>query len=42
LTLKAGGNFVAGERWVGSGTVACGAVLIPVAGNGTTKSLNGV
>ena len=42
LTLNAGSNFVAGERWVGSGTVACGAVLIPVEGSGTTKSLNGV
>ncbi len=42
LTLSAGSNFVAGERWEGSGTVACGAVLIPVSGSGTTKSLNGV
>jgi hypothetical protein len=42
LTLTAGGNFVAGERWVGSGMVACGATMIPVSGNGTTKSLNGV
>ena len=42
LTLTAGGDFVAGERWVGSGIVACGAVLIPVSGSGTTKSLNGV
>jgi hypothetical protein len=42
LTLTAGGNFLAGERWVGSGTVSCGAVLIPVEGSGTTKSVNGV
>ena len=42
LTLTAGGNFIPGERWVGSGLVACGAVLIPVTGSGTTKSLNGV
>ena len=42
LTLTAGGNFNAGERWVGSGIVACGATLIPVSGSGTTKSLNGV
>jgi hypothetical protein len=42
LTLLAGGSFLAGERWVGSGTVACGLALIPVSGSGTTKSLNGV
>lgn len=42
LTLTAGGDFVAGERWIGSGIVVCGAVLIPVTGSGTTKSLNGV
>jgi hypothetical protein len=42
LTLTAFGGFVAGERWVGSGTIACGDVLIPVSGSGTTKSLNGV
>ena len=42
LTISAGGDFVAGERWDGSGTVFCGAVPIPVAGSGTTKSLNGV
>jgi hypothetical protein len=42
LTLTASGSFLAGERWVGSGTVACGDVLIPVSGSGTTKSLNGV
>jgi hypothetical protein len=42
LTLVANGSFLAGERWVGSGMVACGAVPIPVSGSGTTKSLNGV
>lgn len=42
LTLSAASDFIAGERWEGSGTVACGAVLIPVSGGGTTKSLNGV
>lgn len=42
LTVSAGGDFVAGERWDGSGTVYCGAVPVPVAGSGTTKSLNGV
>jgi hypothetical protein len=42
LTLTAFGGFVAGERWVGSGVVACGDVLIPVSGSGTTKSVNGV
>jgi hypothetical protein len=42
LTLSAGGNFISGERWVGSGIVSCGAVLIPVSGSGTTKSVNGV
>jgi hypothetical protein len=42
LTLTAGGNFLAGERWEGSGIVSCGAVMIQVAGSGTTKSVNGV
>jgi hypothetical protein len=42
LTLTAGGNFNAGERWIGSGFFVCGAVTIPVSGAGTTKSLNGV
>jgi hypothetical protein len=41
LTLSAGSNFLAGERWEGSGIVACGAVMIPVSGSGTTKSVNG-
>jgi hypothetical protein len=35
-------SFLPGERWVGSGTIACGAVLIPVAGSGQTKALSGV
>jgi len=42
LTASAGSNMIAGERWVGSGIVACGATLIPVSGSGQTKSLNGV
>jgi hypothetical protein len=43
LSLSAGASgFLAGERWVGSGQIACGAVVVPVAGAGTTKSLNGV
>jgi hypothetical protein len=42
LTLTAGGNFNAGERWVGSGFFVCGAVVVPVAGGGQTVSLNGV
>ena len=35
-------SFLAGERWVGSGLVACGTFTIPVQGSGMTKSLNGV
>ena len=43
LTLSAGASgFLAGEKWVGSGLIACGTVVVPVAGSGTTKSLNGV
>jgi hypothetical protein len=43
LTLFAGSSsFLAGERWVGSGLVACGPFMIPVQGSGMTKSLNGV
>jgi len=43
LTLSAGASgFLAGEKWVGSGLIACGTVIVPVAGSGTTKSLNGV
>jgi hypothetical protein len=43
LTLSAGASgFLAGEKWVGSGQIACGAVVVPVAGSGTTKSLNGL
>jgi hypothetical protein len=43
LTVRVNGSsFLAGERWVGSGTVDCGAITIPVTGSGQTKSLNGV
>jgi hypothetical protein len=35
-------SFLAGEQWVGSGTVFCGAIAIPVTGSGQAKSLNGV
>jgi hypothetical protein len=42
LTLSAGSNFIAGERWVGSGLVACGSFVIPVEGSGTTHSQTGV
>jgi hypothetical protein len=35
-------SFLAGEAWIGSGHIACGEVVVPVAGNGRTKSLNGV
>jgi hypothetical protein len=42
LTLTAGGNFNAGERWVGSGFFVCGTVVVPVEGSGQTVSLNGV
>ena len=43
LTLSAGASgFLAGERWVGSGLIACGTAIVPVSGSGTTKSLNGV
>jgi hypothetical protein len=43
LTLSAGASgFLAGEKWVGSGQIACGTVVVPVVGSGTTKSLNGV
>ena len=42
-TLFAGSSsFLAGERWVGSGLIACGPFMIPVQGSGMTKSLNGV
>jgi hypothetical protein len=40
--LAASGSFLAGEQWVGSGTILCGAVAIPVEGQGQTKSLNGI
>jgi hypothetical protein len=43
LTLDiASSSFLAGDRWTGSGDIACGAVVIPVAGSGQTKSLNGL
>jgi hypothetical protein len=43
LTIEAAmSSFLAGERWVGTGTVNCGAVAIPVTGSGQTKSPNGV
>ena len=42
LTLTAGGNFLAGESWVGNGFVACGAVVIPVSGSGQTIAQTGV
>ena len=35
-------SFLAGERWVGSGHIACGELVLPVSGSGQTKSLNGV
>lgn len=42
LTVSAGSSsFLAGDRWVGSGTVTCGPTVIPVTGSGTTKSVNG-
>ena len=31
------GAFSPGYRWVGTGTVTCGPVVIPVTGSGTTK-----
>lgn len=36
------GGFRPGYTWIGSGVVTCGAVTIPIAGTGTTKSVNGV
>jgi hypothetical protein len=42
LVVTTEGNFVPGESWVGDGLVACGAVLIPVTGQGQTKALTGV
>ena len=36
------GGFRPGYAWTGSGVVTCGAVVIPIAGTGTTKSVNGV
>jgi hypothetical protein len=40
--VAAASSFLAGERWTGTGTVNCGAVVIPVAGSGQAKSPNGV
>ena len=43
LTLQANsGGFLAGEQWVGSGSIACGAVVIPVEGSGQAKSVTGL
>jgi plastocyanin len=43
LTVRVNSSsFLAGERWIGSGTVNCGTILIPVSGSGQAKSLNGV
>jgi hypothetical protein len=42
MVLTAFGNFVPGDRWVGSGLVACGASVIPVEGSGVTMSQTGV
>jgi hypothetical protein len=43
LSLSAGASgFLAGEKWFGSGQIACGSVVVPVVGSGMTKSLNGV
>ena len=42
LTLTAGGNFVAGDAWVGDGFVSCGPFVIPVSGSGQTMSQNGL
>lgn len=36
------GAFLPGDGWVGSGTITCGTVLIPVSGSGQAKSPNGV
>jgi hypothetical protein len=42
LVLQTGASsFLPGEQWVGSGTISCGATIIPVAGAGQTKSVNG-
>ncbi len=38
----ASSSFLPGEKWVGSGTIVCGATVIPVAGAGQTRSLSGV
>jgi hypothetical protein len=36
------GGFRPGYAWTGSGVVTCGAVVIPIAGTGITKTVNGV
>ena len=42
LVLETGASsFLPGEQWVGSGSIACGPTVIPVAGAGQTKSVNG-
>ena len=42
LVLQTGASsFFPGNQWVGSGSIACGATIIPVAGAGQTKSANG-
>jgi hypothetical protein len=42
LVLQTGASsFLPGEQWVGNGTISCGATIIPVAGAGQTKSVNG-
>lgn len=43
LVLDTGASdFLPGETWVGSGTIACGTISIPVAGSGQTKSTSGI
>jgi hypothetical protein len=43
LVLEVGASsFLPGETWVGTGTIACGTVLIPVAVSGQTRSPSGV
>lgn len=42
LTAQAGSTaFFAGETWVGSGSIACGGVVVPVSGSGSATSING-
>ncbi len=42
LTVQTVGDFLAGLRWEGQGTVKCGPFLIPVEGAGMTQSFTGV